>query len=174
MKTPMTLTESSSIILIGMAGAGKSTLAPLLARRLGWEHMDTDRLIEAWYGRPLQVILDECGTGEFLRLEEEVVGKLAASKCVISTGGSVVYSRKIMNRLRLLGPLVHLHIDRQTFLDRVGKADDRGFVCREGMTLEDVYNERQPMYHAAADMTVATDSATPDECVERIVTGFDS
>ncbi len=168
----MTFKDSSCLILVGMAGAGKSTLAPLLAQRLGWEHLDTDRLIEAWFGQSLQAILDACGPEEFLRLEENVVSRLAAVRCVVSTGGSVVYSPKIMQRLKLLGRVVHLHIDRQTFLDRVGRADDRGFVCREGLSLEDVYNERQPLYRAAADITVATDSCTPEECVEQIVSGL--
>ncbi len=172
MKTSMTLNDSSCIILIGMAGAGKSTLAPLLAQRLDWEHMDTDRLIESWFGRPLQGILDGCGPDKFLKLEEQVVSRLAAARCVVSTGGSVVYSQLAVNRLRMLGSIVHLHISLPTFLDRVGKADDRGFVVRPGLSLEDVYNERQPLYQAAADLTVATDSCAPDECVDQIISGL--
>ncbi|WP_029896695.1 homoserine kinase [Desulfohalovibrio reitneri] len=161
--------DETCVILIGIAGAGKSTLAPLLAHKLGWEHMDTDRLLEATHGRPLQDIMDSCGRETFLHLEEEVVANLGVKRLVVSTGGSVVYSRAAMDRLRLLGTVVFLDISLETFLKRVGPAEGRAFVCPDGYCLEDVYEERRPLYLAAADVTVRTDTETPETCANQIL-----
>lgn len=79
--------EDCSVILIGMAGAGKSTLSPLLAEKLGWEHMDTDAVIESYYGRPLQDIVDHLGVPEFRKTEEYIVSGLGVIRTVVSTGG---------------------------------------------------------------------------------------
>jgi shikimate kinase len=152
-----------------MAGAGKTTLAPLLAEGLGWRHMDTDRLIEAHHGRLLQSIYDALGREDFLALEERLVAGIGVSRMVVSTGGSVVYSPKAVARLRLLGPVVWLKIDLDTFLARVGPAADRGFARPEGMSLEDVFAERQPLYAAASDLAVDTGAASPGDCVAQML-----
>ncbi|EPR40860.1 Shikimate kinase [Desulfovibrio sp. X2] len=165
----MPLLDSMCISLIGIAGAGKSTLAPLLARELGWEWLDTDRLIEATYGGKLQAIMDACGTEKFLELEGRTVAHLGAQRCVISTGGSVIYCDEAVRRLRLLGPVVFLDISLESFRKRVGEAQGRAFVCREGQGRDDVFTERRPLYLSCADVVVRTDEATPGECVRRIV-----
>lgn len=157
------------ITLIGMAGAGKSTLAPLLAKALGWAHLDTDRHIEAYYALPLQAIYDQFGHEEFLGIEGYLVSELMLYRTVISTGGSVIYSDNAVNRLGKLGPLVHLDITEDTFLQRVGDGNDRGLAIAPGLTLSDLYKERQPLYHAAADVTIRTDECTPEECVRLIL-----
>lgn len=166
---PPTLPDTVCVSLIGIAGAGKSTLAPLLARSLSWPHMDTDRLLEAYMAAPLQEIYDKTGREGFMTLEEQTVASLAASRMVLSTGGSVVYSPKAVARLRLLGPVIWLRIALPTFLGRVGRADDRGFVRRSGLELPDVYAERQPLYAQASDFAVDTDRATPEECVRAMM-----
>lgn len=168
----MPLDDSMCLTLVGIAGAGKSTLAPLLAQRLGWEWLDTDRLIEATYGEGLQAIMDAVGPAEFLRIEEEAVSRLSVKRCVISTGGSVIYSEKAMRRLRLLGPIVFLDICLPAFQERVGRAEGRAFVCPEGMCPEDVHAERRPLYAKWADVTVATDCMTPEAAVDRIIETF--
>jgi shikimate kinase len=167
------LEDDPCISLVGMAGAGKSTLGRRLADRLGWAHMDTDRLVEAHWGQGLQELLDERGPEEFLAAEEAAVAGLSVKRCVVSTGGSVVYSRRIVSRLKSLGPVVYLRIDLETFLRRVGPAADRGFVVRTGCAgLEDVYAERQPLYEAAADVTVDTGRRNVDASVEVILEAF--
>ncbi len=164
--------DERCVSLIGMAGAGKSTLAALLARRLGWACLDTDRLVEATCGETLAGLLARVGLDAFLRLEEDVVAGLSVKRCVVATGGSVVYGPRAVARLRACGPVVHLAIDLPTFLARVGDPGQRAFVVREGLTLPDVYAERQPLYAAAADLTVTSSGASPDDCVEQILQGI--
>ncbi len=157
------------ITLVGMAGAGKSTLGQTLADRLGWGQLDTDRYLESYYAMPLQGIMDTYGLEEFLRIEGQLVSELNLTRTVISTGGSVIYSKGGMAQLKKLGSVVLLDIDESTFLDRVGKAEGRGLAISPGKTMRDLYNERQPLYRAAADIVVRTDRNTPDLCVDQIL-----
>ena len=159
----------SCVSLVGMAGAGKSTLGLLLAKRLGFAHLDTDKVIEAYYGRDLQDLLDLFGPERFLDAEEMVVRQLYLRRAVVSTGGSVIYRAGAVERLKALGPVVHLDIGREAFLERVGRAENRGFVRPGGRDLGDVYAERTPLYRAAADFCVSTDHGQPEECAGRIL-----
>ena len=160
------ITDEQCVSLIGIAGAGKSTLGKALAQRLGWAHLDTDRLVEATLGQPLQTIMDERGLKGFLAVEEAVVAMLGVKRAVVSTGGSVVYSRAAMERLKSLGPVVHLRIELDTFLNRVKDASGRAFVRPDGHSLADVYAEREPLYLQACDFHVCTDAAGLEQCVD--------
>ncbi|MGL1861085.1 MAG: homoserine kinase [Pseudodesulfovibrio sp.] len=161
--------ELPCITLVGMAGAGKSTLGEKLAERLEWGQLDTDRYLESYYALTLQQIMDAYGLDEFLRIEGKLVSKLSLTRTVISTGGSVIYDAAAMARLKELGSVVLLDIDEQTFVERVGDAENRGLAIGPGKTMSDLYNERQPLYRAAADIVVRTDRDTPDECVAQIL-----
>lgn len=168
MISPHPVTERC-ITLVGMAGAGKSTLGHLLAEALGWAHLDTDRLMEAHYGRDLAELLEDLGPEGFTRAEENAVAALRLKRVVISTGGSVVYGPRARKRLGELGPVVFLRISRQTFLERLGPPEERGFVVRPGCTLEDVFDERQPLYEKTADFSLDTDRETPEKSLKRIL-----
>lgn len=160
--------EDCSVSLIGMAGAGKSTLAPLLASRMGWEYIDTDSVVEAYYGRLLQDIVDRLGVTEFRKAEEYILSSLGVVRTVISTGGSVVYGEKAMQRLKGLGPVIYLRMKCETCLERVGGGEGRGLARDPGQTLESLYAERVPLYERYADFAVDTDSLSPEECAEHI------
>lgn len=164
-----TQSDEDCLSLVGMAGAGKSTLGRLVAERLGFAHLDTDRLIEATFGMSLQALLDARGLDDFLRIEEDVVSRLWLRRCVISTGGSVIYSSRAVERLRRCGPVVFLEIDLATFLSRVGGAEDRGFARPGGRSLEEVFAERQPLYAAAADYRERTGGVSPAHSADDIV-----
>lgn len=166
-------TRYPCISLIGMAGAGKSTLGALLAGRLGWSNVDTDRNMEAHYGLPLQSIMDRYGLDTFLEIEDFLLSRLYLHRTVISTGGSVVYGKGGMQQLKSLGPVVFLKIDLDTFLERVGDANGRGFAMAPGKTMEDVYNERQPLYEKYADLVCSTDDKSPEACVDAILDTLD-
>lgn len=161
------------ITLVGMAAAGKSTLGELLAKRLDWGQLDTDRYLESYYAQPLQSILDTFGLKEFLRIEEHLVSELNLARTIISTGGSVIYGPAAVARLKKLGPIVLLDIDEETFVDRVGNGENRGLAIAPGKTMRDLYNERQPLYRAAADITVNTAESSPEECVDIILEHID-
>ncbi|WP_320170969.1 homoserine kinase [Maridesulfovibrio sp.] len=160
--------EGCSVILIGMAGAGKSTLAPLLAEKLGWGHIDTDLVVEAYYGRPLQDIVDLLGVPDFRKAEDYILSSLGVVRTVVSTGGSVVYGPAAMERMKSLGPVIFLRIDKETCLARVGGGVGRGLARMPGQTIEDLFMERMPLYEKYADFVVDTDRFTPEECAGQV------
>ncbi|HSG60213.1 MAG TPA: shikimate kinase, partial [Pseudomonadales bacterium] len=96
------------IVLIGMPGAGKSTIGPLLAKATLRDFIDTDLLIQARHNRSLQDIVDTEGYQVLRVLEQDVLMDTDFENRVIATGGSVVYSDSGMQRLKTLGPIVHL------------------------------------------------------------------
>jgi len=156
-----------------MAGAGKTTLGAMLARQLDWGQLDTDLYLESYYGMPLQTIMDTYGLDDFLRIEDHLVSELGLTRTVISTGGSVIYGTQAMARLKELGKVVFLDIDETTFLKRVGDGENRGLAIAPGASMSDLYNERQPLYRAAADIVVRTDRDTPEACVAQILEHID-
>lgn len=84
-----------NITLIGMAGAGKSTIGKLLAKKLNFKFIDSDKYIEEKEQMSLQKILDKYGDEKFIKIEEKRVLELLPLKnCVISPGGSIIFSKK--------------------------------------------------------------------------------
>ncbi|SBV97781.1 Shikimate kinase [uncultured delta proteobacterium] len=138
------------IVLIGMAASGKTTVGRELASLIGWAHMDTDHLIEAFYGCRLQQITDSMTKEEFLDLEATIIQSLTVGSVVISTGGSVVYRQETMDFLAGLGPLIHIDVPLPIILARIARKPDRGLAINPGQTVEDLYNERQELYRKAA------------------------
>lgn len=160
---------SENIILIGMAGAGKSTIGSLLAASLDYAYIDTDHLIEATHGRALQEIVDALGQDSFKELEEQTAMGLNGRHQVIATGGSVVYSDKAMGHLKTLGTLVWLDIDVATLESRVVRQDARGLVGKKNQTFSDLYHERRPLYQQYADICINCSHCTPREMVQAII-----
>lgn len=147
-----------------MAGVGKSTIGEILAEKLGWAFMDSDKIIEALYAEPLQSITDKLGKAEFLKLEETIICGLDIRRCVIATGGSVVYSSKAIDHLHKLGAIVYLHAPWEIIKERIAQNPERGIVSDPGQSLEQLYAERQKLYTAAADMSCKAWQTTPEEC----------
>ncbi len=163
------LPPGACISLIGMAGVGKSTIGGLLAQALGWACLDTDRLLEAYYGRPLQQIFDTLGRETFLLAEECVVAGLGAKRCVVSTGGSVVYGPRAVTRLQSLGPVVYLAACLETVQQRLDNVCERGLAIAPGQSIESLYQQRIPLYLRAAHLILHTDLLTPAECRDFIL-----
>ena len=91
------------VVLIGMAGAGKSTVGMALAQTLGWAFMDSDYLMEALYADRLQSVTDALSKEAFLDLEAVVLGSIRVQRTVIATGGSAVYRPQAMDIWPLWG-----------------------------------------------------------------------
>ena len=144
----------AGVILIGMAGAGKSTVGKALAQRLNWACADTDHIIEAHYGVVLQRIADTLSKDEFLDLECRVVLELRLSRTVLATGGSVVYRERAMRHLSSLGPLVYLDVSLPVILERIARKPDRGLAIAPGQTVEDLFLEREELYRRYADISL--------------------
>jgi shikimate kinase len=149
-----TAPSAPNIILIGMPGAGKSTLGVLLAKALGYDFVDTDVTLQAHEGRLLQQILDDEGVDGFCALEARYMLALEVRRCVVATGGSVVYSAAAMQHLAATGTVVYLQIALPDLLPRLDNLDVRGVVMRNGQTLSDLYAERVPLYERYATVTI--------------------
>ncbi len=161
--------DHDNIILIGMAAAGKSTLGRRLASRLDWAFVDTDLLLEAWWGAPLQQIKDHLGLEAFMRAEAEQILRLHIRQSVIATGGSVVYSDPAMEHLGSLGRIVYIESSYATIARRLTNPLSRGLAIGPGQTLKDLYDERAPLYERFAQLTVCTDQASPDQSCSAII-----
>lgn len=149
----MWLSPKRNIALIGMPGAGKSTIGVLLAKAVGRLFIDTDIYIQAIENRSLKDIIDEIGLKKFCRMERDHIFCIDAKNAVIATGGSVVYSPRLMHHFRRTSIVIHLEIDFRTFKSRVGNLEARGVVIRKGQTIEELYAERMPLYQKYANMT---------------------
>lgn len=143
-----------NITLIGMPASGKSTVGVLLAKRLGYQFIDTDLLIQQEEGRLLKDIIAERGLDGFMEVENRVNSQVKGGRAVIAPGGSVVYEKEAMEHLRGIGMIVYLKLDYEAVAERLHNLADRGVVLRDGMTLRDLYDERVPLYEQYADVTV--------------------
>lgn len=162
-----------SIILIGMPGAGKSTLGVLLAKTLAIPFIDTDILIQEHMGETLQAHLDREGYQSLRKEEEKVLLDLNFTNTVIATGGSVVYSAAGMEALAKAGLRVYLKISYDTLIKRVNNQGERGLACKPGTTLKDLYDERYPLYERYADLTVVIDDCNFDEALALLLSSLE-
>ena len=137
---------NSSISLIGMAGAGKSSIASELARKLDFKIIDSDRMIEQNEDSSLQGILDLVGYERFKEIEEEILLSVDFNKIILSTGGSAVYSRKAMEYLMLNSKVFFLEVPFNIILERVENFSERGFIKSPDQTISDVFEEREFLY----------------------------
>ena len=144
----------NNIILIGMPSCGKSTLGRILAKELHYGFLDTDEVIIRQNGCPLRDILDAQGVSGFIKVEEASVCTVQAENSVIATGGSVVYSEKAMAHLKAMGKVVYLRLSFEEMDRRLGDLHARGVAIAPGATLQDLYDERTPLYEKYADITV--------------------
>ncbi len=151
-----------NIILIGMPGAGKSTVGVLLAKRLGYNFVDTDLILQSEQQCRLQEIIAKVGLEEFKQLEADVMCNLATTHSVVATGGSAVYSARAMAHLQKLGQLVFIDIPLAELQTRVVDMDTRGLVIGPGESYEKLYQERQPLYEQYAEVTIAGAGLTVD------------
>ena len=165
---------NDNITLIGMPGAGKSTLGVVLAKKLGYRFVDTDLLIQEGENMLLSEIIEERGVGGFIDCENRLLAGLQCEHHIIATGGSAVYGTDAVKNLQVLGYIVFIDVSLETLQRRLRRnLLDRGVVIKDGSTLEDLYNERYPLYKAAADIAVQTDELSTLEAVESLVEALD-
>ena len=160
--------QKSNVILIGMPGSGKTTVGTELAEKIGFGYIDSDSVIVAREGKRLPELIKELGREAFLDIEAKVNGELCASRCVIATGGSVIYRDGAMQKLKTLGKIIYLKLSLETIASRLGDLKARGVAVKDGFTLKDLYNERTPLYEKYADIVVTLDAKTVDEAAETI------
>lgn len=161
-----------AIFLIGMPGAGKSTLGVSLAKVLARPFIDTDLIIQSRVGSSLQNFMDESGYLALRDVEESVLMAHDFGNAVVATGGSVVYSDKGMARIGSLGIRLYLEISYATMEQRVNNAAQRGLACAPGTSMRKLYDERRPLYIKYADKTINVDKQSFYQSLDEIVTLF--
>lgn len=161
--------EKNNYTLIGMPGAGKSTIGVLLAKALGYEFIDTDLVIQQKVGKLLKEIIAEEGNDGFKKIEEEVNSSIEADAAVIAPGGSAIYSEKAMKHFGDIGKIIYLKLNYASVEERLGDLAARGVVLEQGQTLLDLYQERSPLYEKYADITVDLDKLSIGRSLEKVL-----
>jgi shikimate kinase len=163
------MSENRLIILIGYRGTGKTTVAELLARRLGWAWVDADALLEARAGHTIRELF-ECETQAGFRARESaLLEELCALEMhVLASGGGVVLDPRNRERLKRSGRIIWLTADPETIHGRL-LADASTESRRPPLTtgdfaeIRELLAQRDPLYRACADLTIDTSQRTPDE-----------
>ncbi|MDO4473334.1 MAG: shikimate kinase [Eubacteriales bacterium] len=163
----------NNIIFIGMPASGKSTVGVILAKRLGYDFVDTDLLIQKQEGCLLKDIIAEKGTEGFVKIEDQVNAGVQAENTVISPGGSVVYCENAMRHFKEIGTVVYLQTSYETIKKRIGNPKKRGVVLKDGQTLKDLFEERRVLFEKYADVIISEDGLTLDETIDKVVGLFD-
>ena len=146
--------KKDNVILIGMPGAGKSTIGVVLAKKIGFHFVDSDLVIQRCEGRLLHEIIRQEGIEGFLTIENKVNGSMWEKHAVIATGGSAVYGAEAMNHFSEIGTVVYLKLPYEEIEERLGDLDERGVVLKPGQTLKTLYEERIELYEKYADQII--------------------
>ena len=158
----------NSISLIGMAGAGKSSVGKELARTLGFRFIDSDALIEKQHGKSLQNILDDEGYIKLREIENIALKSIQFNKTILSTGGSAVYSDEAMEHIQQNSKVIFLEVPFSQILERVPSFLDRGFAKAPNQSVKDAFVERQELYKKYSD-SVVSNTKDLNSCVSKIL-----
>lgn len=164
----MMIMKKQNIVLIGMPGAGKSTIGVILAKTLKMPFIDTDLLIQQEEDMLLQDIIYSRGIEGFLAAEEKVITKIKVQNHVIATGGSVVYSKAAVTHLKNSGKLVYLKLSYDEIEKRIQNITTRGIAMTKNQSLVELYEERIPLYERYADTTVDCSGKNTEKVIEEI------
>jgi shikimate kinase len=157
-----------NIVLIGMPGAGKSTIGVILAKVLGYRFLDADLLIQEQEKRLLSEIIALEGLDGFIAIENQVNRDIIADTSVIATGGSVIYGLEAMEHLREIGIVIYIKLSYETIKNRLGNIKQRGVVLKDGQNLLSLYKERCPLYEKYAHIIVDGEGLNTEELMELI------
>lgn len=163
------MSRFETLSLIGMPAAGKSTVGVILAKQTGLRFVDTDLDIQVREGATLQEIIDSRGYLHLRDIEHAVLMEVDLSGALIATGGSVVYSRDAMARLKAAGPVVYLQADPATLEARIALAPPRGIASDSNASFAEVYAERSVLYQRYADLTVDACAGSADQVARTIL-----
>lgn len=153
------------IVLVGLPGAGKSTVGPLLAQRLGWSFADLDAAIETFAGTTVAEIFAQRGEEEFRRLERELTARLASGQAIVlSVGGGWMMHNRLENALT-----VWLRVDPETAVDRMGPAaKTRPLLQPEPISRMKQLLAQREQYYELADLVIDTNGRTAEQVAEAV------
>jgi len=159
----------NNIVLIGMPGAGKSTIGVLLAKTIGYRFLDCDLIIQEETGELLFKTIERDGIDAFLMLENKVIAGLKAEKSIIATGGSAIFGREAMEHLKQSGIVIYLKLPVEEIEQRIHNITTRGIAMNPDDTIRDVFNVRSPLYEKWADITIDCSEANPETVLSSIL-----
>lgn len=156
---------SRNLCLIGMMGAGKSTVATVLGERLGRRVADTDDEIRTWTGKTIPALFEDHGEEGFRELEHRVVDELSTfHDLVIALGGGAVLRDDNVAGLLLTGVLVYLDVPPQVLVERLRDDTDRPLLAGDlHERVHTTHAQRHARYLEVADVTI--DGARPPEAI---------
>ena len=165
-----------NLFLIGYRCTGKTTLGKVLAAKLGLKFVDADRIIHKETGLEISTFVKRRGWNTFRKKEKDVLYRLSQSNGqVIATGGGVVTIPDNVTTMRSNGLVIWLKASVDTIRQRM-QADNTTGKSRPSLTeqgtlaeIEKVTKEREPLYKAAAHLSILTDDLTVDEAVHAII-----
>lgn len=160
--------QAGAVVLIGMPGAGKSTIGILLAKELGLDFTDTDVSIQVGEGKTLQNISDEQGYLALRNIEEQVLLAEDISGKVVSTGGSAVYSEAGMAHLKQDATVVFLDVPLAELEQRISNFSTRGIARRPDQSFDDLFKERSVLYKRYADIHIDCSTLPIEEVLQKI------
>jgi shikimate kinase len=169
------LPKGGNLFLIGYRGAGKTTVARILAGRLGRSWIDSDAALEERHGRSIARIFAEEGEAGFRDKEAALLEDLCSRRgAVIATGGGVVLRPANCQRLKAAGRVIWLTADAWTLWQRLQNdstsSERRPILTTGGLAeIEELLRAREPLYRACADITVASAGRSPGEIADAIV-----
>ncbi|MBF0106160.1 MAG: shikimate kinase [Deltaproteobacteria bacterium] len=159
-----------SIILIGMAGVGKSTTGRLLAQHLAWRFVELDQCIKDWAGKSkTQEIIDNIGEQAFMQIEKNIMYQVDLRNVVVATGGSVIYHSDLMDYLKESCVLLYLRDSFENIFERWKLRGTGGVIGLRDKSFREVFEERQPLYAHHADVVVDVNGKSTGEIVADII-----
>ena len=155
-----------------MAGAGKTSIGKALSLELGYEFLDTDKIIEISYGKSKDII-DYEGKDRFRAIEEEVLLSTNFDHTLLATGGSAVFSPLAMEHIRNNSDVIYLEVSFENISERVLDFVERGFIKESSQSIEEAYMERLVLYKKYADYSV-TNNGSMEDCIQKILSLLES
>lgn len=161
--------KSESIVLIGMAGVGKSTLGASLSKALGFNFIDLDDYILERDGKTMQEIIDDEGEEALLELENRRMHEIDLTYRVVAPGGSIIYHSDLMEYLRQYSTLIYLEDSFENIEEKLTNTSARGIVGLRNKSLRQIYDERRPLYSKYADITISCHGKSQNQLVSEIL-----
>ena len=152
-----------------MPASGKSTIGELLAKKIGFDFVDLDIVIQTREGKTLAEIISDKGIEGFLKIEEDCLTQTDSFGFVIAPGGSAVYSEKGIKHLSKISIIIYLCLSLNYLEERLLSLDARGVIRPAGQDIEELFYERKLLYEEYADITIDCDSLTPDQIASQLI-----
>jgi len=163
---------SRSIVLIGMMGAGKSSVGACLRQRTGLGLLDTDEIVASKFGMPIPEIFARYGEKKFREAETEALRRMRTEEqTIITTGGGIVLRKENVEILRSQAAIVWLDADEETLFARASRKRNRPLLHTKNprKAFSQIFGARRPLYANIADIRIDTSALTDEEVAVAIL-----